>query len=157
MRFNRSVLFLIWLCSGVSSGFCLSQPDMERLIAAGLDGQTIQTIIQEKTIETCRFSVQELVDLKTRAGLSNQTIQLLVQETSFLKNRNPVVYGQDVKPLHLAGIQDIIQLKQAGMGDEVIQALIVAGSQTRNRDEREKAWDMLKNLGIMIDTRQKDE
>jgi hypothetical protein len=130
---------------------------MNQLTAAGLDGQTLQSLIREKSIETGAFTVQELIDLKLKAGLSNKTIQLLIAEGSFIKNREPVVYGQDIKSLRVTGIQDIIALKQAGISDEVIQSIIISGSNKQDQHDRENAWEMLKNMGFVIDTRQKND
>lgn len=130
---------------------------MNRLMEAGLDGKTLQALIREKSIETGAFSVSELIDLKVKGGLSNQTLQLLIQEGSYLKNREPVIYGQDTQSLHLSGVHDIFQLKQAGISDDVIQSIIIAGSEKRSPKDRENAWNMLKNMGILIDTPQKND
>jgi len=131
----------------------ISGEDIHRLNKAGLGADTIQLIIKEKIIETCAFTVQELIDLKTQAKLSEKTLQTLISEGSFLKNRLPVVYGQDVKPVSMATVADIIELKRAGISDEVIQAIIISRSDSRNESDRHKAWQMLNNMGIVVDTR----
>ena len=136
-----------------STGWGISGEDIQQLNKAGLGADTIQLIIREKVIETCAFTVQELIDLKTRARLSEKTLQTLISEGSFLKNRSPVVYGQDVKPVSMATVADIIELKRAGISDEVIQAIIISRSDTRNESDRDNAWQMLNKMGIVVDTR----
>jgi hypothetical protein len=149
---------LFWTILGISlisatTAWGISGEDIHRLNKAGLGADTIQLIIKEKIIETCAFTVQELIDLKTQAKLSEKTLQTLISEGSFLKNRLPVVYGQDVKPVNMATVADIIELKRAGISDEVIQAIIISRSDSRNESDRHKAWQMLNNMGIVVDTR----
>lgn len=149
---------LFWTILGISlisatTAWGISGEDIHRLNKAGLGADTIQLIIKEKIIETCAFTVQELIDLKTQAKLSEKTLQTLISEGSFLKNRLPVVYGQDVKPVSMATVADIIELKRAGISDEVIQAIIISRSDSRNESDRHKAWQMLNNMGIVVDTR----
>jgi len=149
-----------WTVLGISlisatTGWGISGEDIHRLNKAGMGAETIQLIIKEKVIETCAFTVQELIDLKTQARLSDKTLQILITEGSFLKNRSPVVYGQDVKPVSLTTVADIIELKRAGIGDDIIQAIIISGSGSRNESERDKAWQMLNNMGIVVDSRKK--
>ena len=127
----------------------------EALIAlkqAGISDETIQVLVREKTLETVAFTVKELVDMK-QAGLSEETIQLVVREGSFMKNREPIVYGKDLRPLSFTTTQDIIDLKNAGMSDEVIKAIIVYGAENSDDEDRDRAWEMLNNMGIVLDTR----
>jgi hypothetical protein len=149
---------ILWIVFGMvliftDSVWGISGEDINRLNRAGLSGDTIQLIIKEKVVETCAFTVDELIDLKTKARLSDKTMQVLISEGSFLKDRSSVVYGQDVKPLNLTSVDDIIKLKQAGIGDDVIQAIIVSGSSSQNESDRDKAWQMLNNMGIVVDSR----
>ncbi len=149
---------IFWTILGISlisatNGWGISGEDIQRLNKAGLGADTIQLIVKEKIIETCAFTVQELIDLKTKAKLSEKTLQTLISEGSFLKNRSPVVYGQDVKPVSMSTAADIIELKRAGFSDDVIQAVIVSGSNSRSESDREKAWQMLNNMGIVVDKR----
>ena len=149
---------LFWTILGIilisaTTGWGISGEDIHRLNKAGLGADTIQLIIKEKVIETCAFTVQELIDLKIQAKLSEKTLQTLISEGSFLKNSSPVVYGQDVKPVSMATVADIIELKRAGISDEVIQAIIISRSDSRNESDRDKAWQMLNKMGIVVDTR----
>jgi hypothetical protein len=153
---NRSVWTALWFSLiFAGTGWGISGEDIHRLNKAGMSGDTIQLIIKEKIIETCAFTVQELIDLKTKARLSEKTLQFLIAEGSFLKDRSPVIYGQDDKPLKITSVGDIVELKQAGISDDVIQAIIISGSGSRNESDRDKAWQMLNNMGIVVDTRKK--
>lgn len=148
----------VWIVFGMLLVFSgtvwgISAEDINRLTKAGLSGDTIQLIMKEKVVETCAFTVDELVDLKTKAKLSEKTIQMIISEGSFLKDRAPVIYGQDVKPLSLTSVDDIVKMKQAGISDDVIQAVITSGSASRNGADRDKAWQMLNNMGIVVDSR----
>jgi len=149
---------LFWAVLGISlisaaTGWGISGEDIHRLNKAGLSADTIQLIIKEKVIETCAFTVQELIDLKIHARLSEKTLQTLITEGSFLKDRSPVVYGQDVNPVRLTTVADIIELKRAGVSDDIIQAIIISGSSSRNEPDRDNAWQMLNRMGIVVDTR----
>jgi len=149
---------LFWTVLGISlisaaTGWGISGEDIHRLNKAGLSADTIQLIIKEKVIETCAFTVQELIDLKIHARLSEKTLQTLITEGSFLKDRSPVVYGQDVNPVRLTTVADIIELKRAGVSDDIIQAIIISGSSSRNDPDRDNAWQMLNRMEIDVDTR----
>lgn len=133
-------------------GLCLDAGEIVRLQKAGISSDTIQLMVREKTLETCAFTVQEILDLKG-AGLSNETIQALIREGSFLKDTEPTIYGKDIRSVKFTTIKDIIELKDAGVSDEVIRAIVMSGSGDVDDTERQKAWDMLENMKIRIDTR----
>jgi hypothetical protein len=137
-------------------GFCLESEDIIRLNQAGVSGKTIQLLVREKAIETCSFTVQEIVQLK-KAGVSDETIQMLIKQASFLKDEGPIVYGKDIKSIKLTTVKDIIELKNAGVSEDVIRAIIIFATRDANAIEREKAWDMLKNIGIIVDMRDENE
>ena len=119
---------------------------------AGISDRTIEIIAEEKVIETAAFSVDEIVNMK-KAGLGEETIRMLVREGSFLKDAQPIVYGNRMKSLRFASAQDVIDLKKAGLSDEVIQA-VIAVSGKRYDSQREAAFDLLRNMGIVVDTRE---
>jgi hypothetical protein len=151
---NKLFWTILWISLiTAATGWAISAEDIQRLNKAGLGAGTIQLIVREKVIETCAFTVQELIDLKTKAGLSEKTLQVLITDGSFLKDRSPVVYGQDVKPASMATVADIMALKWAGVSDDVIQAVLISGSGSRSQTDRDKAWQMLNNMGIAVDTR----
>ncbi len=133
-------------------GFCLDGRDIVRLKDAGIDGETIQVIIREKIIETCAFTVQEILDLK-QSGMRNETIRMVIESASFMKDAEPIEYGDDIKSIKFTSINDIIDLKNAGLSDEVIKA-IISGKKNEDDEEHERAWQMLRNMGIIIDERQ---
>lgn len=133
-------------------GFSLDNEDIIRLKKAAISEKTIELMIREKVIETCAFTVQEILDLKG-AGLTDKTIQMLIKESSFLKISKPIIYGKDIRHIEFTTAKDIIELKNAGVSDEVIQAIIICGSRDADEIKREKAWDILKNMGIIVDMR----
>jgi len=95
---------------------------------AGISDRTIEIIVEEKVIETAAFSVDEIVNMK-KAGLGEETIRMLVREGSFLKDAQPIVYGNRMKSLRFTSAQDVIDLKKAGLSDEVIQAIIAVSGE----------------------------
>jgi hypothetical protein len=133
-------------------GFCLESEDIITLNQAGVSGETIQLLVQERAIETCSFTVQEIVQLKN-AGVGDETIRMLIKQASFLKDKGPIVYGKDIKSIKLTTVKDIIELKNAGVSEDVIRAIVIFATRDANAIEREKAWDMLKNAGIVVDMR----
>jgi hypothetical protein len=46
----------------------------------------------------------------------------------------------------------VIELKQAGLSDEVIQAIIAVTGE-RYYSQQEEAFDLLRGMGIVVDTR----
>ena len=150
-KFLYANLAILWLILHPPLGVCLKTEDIIRLKKAGITEETIQLLIREKTIETRAYTIEEILTLK-KAGLKDETIQLLIKEGSYLKDRQPVVYGRDVKPLKFATVEDILRLKNAGVSDEVIMAII---TDLKSEDEaaREKAWKMLESMEIRIDMR----
>ena len=139
-----------------SQGFSLDNEDIIRLKKAAISEKTIELMIREKVIETCAFTVQEILDLKG-AGLTDKTIQMLIKESSFLKTSKPIIYGKDIRHIEFTTAKDIIELKNAGASDEIIQAIIIFGSRDADEIKREKAWDMLKDIGIIVDMRKNSD
>jgi hypothetical protein len=135
-----------------TQGVCLKNEAIILLKKAAISDQTIQLIIREKIIETCAFTLQEILDLKT-AGISDKTIQIIIKEGSFMKSSEPIVYGKDIRSIKFTTAKDIVELKQAGVSDDIIQAIIIYGSKDSSDTDREKAWDMLKNMEIILDRR----
>jgi hypothetical protein len=133
-----------------TSGLCLNGEDILRMKQAAVSDQTIELMMREKVVETCAFTVQEIVDLKT-AGISDKTIQMLIKEGSFLKDAQPLVYGDHLRHIRLTTVRDIIELKQAGVSDEVIKAIVDFSSKNSNDTERGRAEEILKDIGIIID------
>jgi uncharacterized protein (DUF433 family) len=133
------------------SGAGLNGEGIVRLKKAGISDETIALIVKEKAIETAAFSVQEIVDMKT-AGLSEETIRMVITENSFLKNSDPIVYGEKVRTVRVTTVKDIIDLKNAGISDEVIQAILTVVGDSKESD-RQTAYDLLKDMNIRVDLR----
>ena len=133
-------------------GMCLSDRDMAQLKENGVGEETIAALIREKSIETCAFTVQEIIRLK-QAGVSGKSLRVLIAETSFMKESQPIVYGSAFRKRRFPSVAEIIALKDAGVSDTVIQALIPSDGTDASRSEREKAWEMLQNMNLMVDQR----
>ena len=145
--FSLSVVFIVY-----NPAFCLDATDIVALSKAGIDHETVQTIEREKIIETCAFTVQDILDLKA-AGLSNTTIRKILESASFMKDTEPIEYGKDIRPIKFTSVKDIIVLKEAGISDDVIRAIVSGTKEVHNQEEYDRAWSMLENMGIIIDKR----
>jgi len=150
---NKNILYvllsiLVPLLISVQA-FSLDSKDMVRLKTAGISEETIQTIIDEKVIETCAFTVQEILDLK-KAGISDEAICGIIKKGSFMKDAAPVVYGNNARSIKSMSTKDIIELKKAGVSDDVIKS-ILSGSINRDDEEHRRAWNMLKTMGLIVD------
>lgn len=134
--------------------YALSGESIVRLKKAGVSGATIQLMVREKVVETAAFSVQEIIDMK-KAGLNAKTIQMVIREGSFLKDTAPIVYGKDVRSIEFTTASDIIALKNAGVSNEVIQAIITVVGQSTDTDRR-NAYRLLDHMKIRVDLRDGD-
>ena len=129
---------------------CISGEDIIKLKKAGISDATMQLMVNEKTIETCAFTVEEIVNLK-KAKVSDRTIQMLIKEGSFMENSKTIVYGKDIRPIKFATVKDIIKLKNSGLSEKTIQAIISVTGKTGGDIQRERAWEMLKSMEIHIE------
>jgi len=127
----------------------LDTADIIALKKAGLGDGVIQTVMDEKSVETCAFSVKEIVEMK-KAGMSDQTIIGIIRKGSFIKDAQPVIYGTETKSIKSLTPQDLISLRKAGISDEVLNS-IVKGSYDNNDPEHRRAWHMLDNMGLIVD------
>ncbi len=144
-----SISFFTFVFYG--QGLCISATDIVKLKKGGIDDETIQVIIKEKVIETCAFSVQEILSLKN-ARMNNKTIRQIIENTSFMKDTEPIEYGKDIRPVKFTSVKDIIDLKEAGISDDVIIA-IISGTKDVNSEDYKRAWKMLEDMGLFIDKR----
>jgi hypothetical protein len=151
----KKAMVAIILLSGIfiatQPAVALSGKHIAKLKKAGISDRTIQIIAEEKVIETVVFSVDDLVNIK-KAGVSEETLRMLIKEGSFLQKSAPIIYGAHTKSLRFTSARDVIELKQAGLSDEVIQA-VIAVSGERYYSQREAAFDLLRGMGIVVDTR----
>ena len=142
-------IVLVLSIMAIGPAQAMSVETMVELKKAGLSDATIQMAAREKVIETVAFTAEELIQLK-QAGFEERTIQVLIQERSFMRGPQKVVYGRDTRPLRLSSVNDIIALKDAGMSDDVIQAIVkVAGS--RKDEDYYRSWEMLENMNLEVD------
>ena len=144
-------LWVFWVFIGAQPVSAVNANGIVALKKAGVSYQTIQVIAQEKVIETAAFSIADILEMK-KAGVGEATLQMLMKEGSFLKNSEPIVYGKNTRPIGFTTARDVIELKQAGLSDEVIQA-IIAVTGRRYHSQREEALNLLRGMGIVVDTR----
>jgi hypothetical protein len=152
MLFN-TFLWVLWLPAMLAAALPalgLDAKSLTRLNQAGVSSATLELIVKERTIETAAFTVEELLALKA-AGIGEDALQALIREGSFMKDREPVVYGRELDSLRLATVEDIVRLKKAGMSDEVLQAIIAASR--RDADvERDRALRQLQEMGVWVES-----
>lgn len=143
----RNSFMVVALCA--ASATAMPVQTMVELKKAGLSDATIQMAERERVIETVAFTADELIQLK-QAGFEESTIQMLIQERSFMRRPPKIVYGRDVKPLRLSSVSDIIALKESGMSDDVIQAIIKVAGESKDEDYY-RSWQMLENMDLEVD------
>lgn len=146
------IAVLVFIITHPISG--LNSESIVRLKQAGVSDTTIQLMVSEKVVETAAFSVQEIIDMK-KAGLSEKTIQMVIQEGSFLKDTAPIIYGKDVRSIEFTTADDIIALKNAGVSNDVIQAIITVVGDSTDTDRRD-AYRLLEDMEIRVDLRDGD-
>ena len=139
------------LCMGCGLALALDPADMARFAKAGISSATIQTIIEEKAVETCAFTVDEIIDLK-KSGMSDEAIRGIVRQGSFMKGPRKIVYGETTKSLKSITPEDMIRLKKAGISDQTLTE-IARGNMDRDNVEHRRAWDMLDSMGLIVDER----
>jgi len=133
-------------------GFCLEDNDIVRLKKAGISNPVIELILDEKIIETCALTIDEIVNLK-QSGLNSDTISIIIKRLSFVKNSSPMVYGKNLHGIKSVTIKDLIELKRAGFSDAVIQNVILINTEEISDNEREKVLNMLENMEMTINLR----
>ena len=143
------LIFLIIFA--VQPAAALSGKGVIQLKKAGVSDQTIEVIAKEKVIETAAFSIDDIVAMK-KAGVGETTLQMLIKEGSFLRSSEPIVYGDRTRSIRFTTAQDVIELKQAGLSDEVIQSIIAVTGE-RYYSQQEEAFDLLRGMDIVVDTR----
>lgn len=149
-NFSAILIFLFFIFVFVPDGATVTGKEIIQLKKAGVGDQTIQLIVKEKVIETAALSVEDIVNMK-KAGVSEKTLGILIKECSFLRNSEPVVYGRETQSIRHISAQDVIDLKSNGVSDNIIQSVIEAIKSNDEKD-RERAWRMLENLKLRINT-----
>jgi hypothetical protein len=151
---NRLIFRAVVVAFGVlyllaGPAWCLTGKQIQKLHRAGIRGDLLQTIIREKTVETRSLTIDELISLK-KSGLTDGQIKALVIEKSFVRNRQPVHYGEDTRGIKSLSIQDIERLKAQGISDEIIRDLIIASTRDADEEQRQRAWRMLDNMRLYV-------
>ena len=150
MNKNASAIlyFLLIVFIIAHPGATVTGKDVVLLKKAGVSDKTIELIAKEKVIETAAFSVDDIVKMK-KAGVTEETLQILIKEGSFPANSKPIVYGRETQSIRHISAQDVINLKNNGVSDSVIQSVIKA-TKSKDAKDRERAWRMLENLELRI-------
>ena len=147
---------IVFICLALVSCYipalCLEAEEIVRLKKAQVDDETIQLMIKEKAVETCTFTVQDILVLR-KAGIGNKTIRTIIESASSPNNGEEIEYGEEIRPIKSINVKDIVYLKDNGISDEVIQSIVSRSGQAYDVEE-EKAWEMLKNMEIVIDRRE---
>ena len=120
-----------------------------RLKQAGVSDESIQLMIQEKSIETVSLTIQEVLEMKT-AGMGEETLQSMIRGVSFLKNSQPVVYEIDRAGISITSARDLLLLKDAGFSEETIRALLTVAAGNKAHQDYERALHILDHLNIWI-------
>jgi len=120
-----------------------------RLKQAGVSDESIQMMIQEKSIETVSLTIEEVLEMKA-AGLGEDTLQIMIRGLSFLKNSQPVVYENTPQGMSITSVRDLILLKESGFSDETIRAILTVVSGNKEQPDYEKALRLLEHLNIWI-------
>lgn len=141
-------LLLSAVLSAPSSAGGMDPRSLARLKNAGVEDATIEALVRERAIETAAFTVDDILSMKA-AGIGEDTLRTLIREGSFMKDREPVVYGNEQRPVRLATTADLIRLKQAGVSDDVLQAVAAAGRRGSDA-EREQILQRLQDMGIWV-------
>ena len=147
-RHTFPILFLLvlWLPLEVAA---MTGDELLRLKQAGVSDETIQLMIQEKSIETVSLTIQEVLDLKA-AGIDENTLQLMIRSLSFMKDSQPVVYGSPSKGMQITSVSDLLMLKEAGFSDETIRAIVTVASGNEETQGYRESLRMLENLNIWV-------
>jgi hypothetical protein len=148
----KNLLMGISLAAGIAAAavaWAVDAQSLARLKRAGVEDATLELMIQERTLETAAFTVEELVALKA-AGVGEETVRVLIREGSFMRGREPVVYGRELRSIRLTTAEDVIRLKQAGVSDELLQAIVEA-SRSGEDAERDRVLRRLQEMGVWVE------
>ncbi|SPD72665.1 hypothetical protein PITCH_A1470014 [uncultured Desulfobacterium sp.] len=148
----KIIIFSVSLSCLYGYGVCLDSEDIIRLKRAQVDDETLQLIVQERVIETCSLSVDDIVFLK-KSGIANRTIRSIIESKSSVSSPDEIEYGEGINNIRSISVKDIVYLKDNGISDEVIQSIVSRSGDADDAQER-KAWEMLENMGVVIDKRE---
>jgi hypothetical protein len=133
----------------VNSAAAMNGDQIIRLKQAGVSDETLQLMIEEKSIETASLTVDEVLDMKA-AGIEEETLQTLIKSLSFMHNNQKKVYEVKPKGLQVGSTGDLLALKEAGFSEETIRAIITVTSVDKNQQAYADALRVLDNTGIWV-------
>ena len=131
---------------------CMDPDDVVRLKEAGVGDAVIETLVREKSLETAAFTVEGILKMK-KAGVEDGAMVKIIEEKSFIRGREEVTYGKDMRPATRATVSDIMELKKAGISDGVISTIVENQAIDPTIEEQRRAMEILKHMGLIIDVR----
>jgi len=137
---------------GAGEIFAMDPDDVISLKKAGVGDAVIEALVREKSLETAAFTADEIVKMK-KAGVGESALVKMIEEKSFVRGEKEVTYGKDVRPATRATVNDIMELKNAGISDEVINTIVKNQAVDPNSEEQRRAMEILNNMGFIIDIR----
>jgi hypothetical protein len=151
--FLQRTLWFLWLSAvlvAVEPALAMDGTSVARLKRAGVEDETIALMVQERSVETAAFTVEDILAMKS-AGIGEATLRTFIREGSFMKDREPVVFGNELRSLRLSSVSDIIRLKEAGVSDQVLQAIVEVSRRGAQVDRDQIR--LLREMGIWVDLR----
>lgn len=142
---------LLWLPHMAGA---MSAEQILLLQQAGISDKSIQMLIQEKSIETVSLTVEEILQLK-EAGVREDTLQMMIRSLSFLKDSQPVVYGDTQNGRRLHSANDLIMLKNAGFSDQTIRAILTILEGKQDHQHYKDALRILEGMNLWVGPVQK--
>lgn len=151
MKLSRHILLVVCLiCLSVPiSATAMTGDQILRLKQAGVSDDSIQLMIQEKSIETVSLTIEEVLDMKA-AGIEEETLQAIITSSSFMNHSQNVVYELGPQGLQVSTVEDLVVLKEAGLSEETIRAIITVTSTDKNSQTYSDALRVLDNIGIWV-------
>lgn len=150
--FCAAAVFLCGVIAWTAPALAIDGKDLLRLKKAGVEDETLAVIVREKALETAAVTVEEILELKG-AGIGEETLRTVIREGSFLRDAEPIVYGEKIRTVRLATVHDVLELKRAGLDEKTIRAVIRAACRDAGEEERRRALDFLRDLDLRIDMR----
>ena len=132
-----------------ATALAMSGDQMIRLKQAGVSDETLQLMIQEKSIETASLTVNDILDMKA-AGIEEETLQVIVKSCSFMNHNRNLVYEIGPQAIQVNSVEDLVVLKEAGFSEETIRAIITVASADKHQQAYTDALRVLDNLGIWV-------
>jgi len=116
---------------------------------AGVSDETLQLMIQEKSIETASLTVDEVLDMKA-AGIEEKTLQAIIKSRSFMNQNQNVVYEIGSQGIQVNSVEDLVALKEAGFSEKTIRAIVTVASTDKKNQAYTDSLRVLDNIGIWV-------